>query len=323
LPLGRRLPYQPTKVEYDNKSRTGVEKKLRTDFYTKLRSSIRRKSSLKSHKNGIEDASVNKMNGVSSTPSLPPQNYKRQSIDFTHHPLKSVVEDQASSNDNIEWRGNNMTQSLFVTTEQIANSDEELLQWLEEEEKVEPRTDFVELNEKKRNGHESVFCSTQKPKPLPRRFNSQTKPVAAQRSLFYDNNRPVAPPRQCSGVEADICPDTTGLKGVISEHVETSQNETVEPKNVSNLVDEDFLEQQPSTSKEVSDRHKRPEVPPPPIEVEHRITQVNPLRLVPGRSSVKRQLKSVLTPPLPRPLIQPPPLPPKARASETVNPESR
>jgi hypothetical protein len=203
--------------------------------------------------------------------------------------------------------------------------------------------------EGKRSNEEN---GVQKPRPLPRQ-HCAPKPVASQRSLHSTlktksidedkdgesaerKQKPVAPPRQQYSTEPkDICSDTAAIvvecpKGATSsnENCENStqqqQNEeennavVVPPKNVSNL---DSIVQE-STSSSISrfDHQKRPS-----IELTETVrlrsnsdkpTPLDPLRLAPERSSV-RKLRSVLTPPLPRPLIPAPPPPPRVRPVDT------
>lgn len=205
-------------------------------------------------------------------------------------------------------------------------------------------TEAVDNNEQ--NGQEESG-SSKKPKPLPRHhFTNATKPVAAQRSLHKtkssDENldeestkrkqKPVAPPRQCGAEPANICfSDTDSVecpKGATS--VETYNTTNKNPvqnvvktptKNVSNPLSDSplHLVQQASTSSDSDvgqhhhlNRQKRPSIEAPLTP------PLDPLRLAPERSSIRRQLKSVLTPPLPRPLIPAPPPPPRIRPLETL-----
>ncbi|KAI6177597.1 Rho-GAP domain-containing protein [Aphelenchoides bicaudatus] len=156
--------------------------------------------------------------------------------------------------------------------------------------------------------------------------------------------KPVAPPR----LKAKT-PDTHVQK---DEATASAPNGPIhlEPNNVTEsdgekngfleLVDwssvEDSVqkfERNASTDSSVEDsaqkslRQRRPSIEAPtaplePLRIDHQ-RPVDPLRLAPERASLRRQLKSVLTPPLPRPLFPAPapPTPPRVRQLVQVQEE--
>jgi hypothetical protein len=136
------------------------------------------------------------------------------------------------------------------------------------------------------------FIEQQEPSFLPEP-GYQTEVTLRQKPT---NSKPVAPPR------------LKAPSGPICLNEDNVAESGADGKNADSLVEEQAAKcsRNASTDSAISSNkstQRRPsiEAPPTPLEPLHLEQKpLGPLRLAPERSSLRRQLKSVLTPPLPR-----------------------